>query len=110
MNNMQAQQKPLIVPFYKLAGAFQSLHRWEKAHLSNLHDIWMKGAPAPGSIIRNPRGYDPRMPQAGNYEARIVLPGLLSKWIIENANRLSVKMDDTTARQLIDSVARILQG
>lgn len=79
------QPKPIITPFWRLAQAFAPLHHWQKKHLDTLHDVWKQGAPSPESRIRNPKGYDPRHPQLGNYEARIVFPTLLATWITEVA-------------------------
>lgn len=74
---------PLQVPFYALASAMATLHMWEPRYLDTLHDVWKQGAPTPDSIIRNARGYDERVPQAGNVERRIVLPTKLATWIVE---------------------------
>lgn len=82
--------KPIITPFWRLAQAFAPLHIWRKKHLDSLHDVWKQGAPDPRSNIRNPKGYDPRHPQMGNYEARIVFPGLLAKWITDVAQERGI--------------------
>lgn len=74
---------PLMVAFYELAHAMRTLHMWDTRYLSTLHDVWKCGAPTPDSIIRNPRGYDERVPQPGNVEKRIVLPSRLATWIVE---------------------------
>jgi hypothetical protein len=76
-------QKPLIITFRDLAHKLAPLHLWHKTAVDDLHDIWKKGAPTPNSIVRNPVGYDPRKIQPGNYEARIVVPSMLTQWVID---------------------------
>lgn len=73
--------KPLICTFHELCTVLATLHLWEPRHIADLHDVWKKGAPTPNSRILNPKDYDERKKQAGNYEARIVLPTLLTNWI-----------------------------
>ena len=107
---MSNQPKPLIATYLQLAYSLRSLHRYEKAHLDNLHDIWMKGAPAPNSIIRDVKHNDPRKVVAGNYEARIVLPTLLTSWIMERAGAIGVQMTRDIALQLIDRMRVGLSG
>lgn len=80
MNSLQP--KPLICTFRELVDAMQALHLGDKAMIAELHDIWKYGAPIPQSIIRNPRHYDERKQQPGNYEARIVFPSKLAAWIM----------------------------
>lgn len=75
------QTKPLICTFMQLSAALAPLHLWNPGYVADLHDVWKKGAPTPNSIIRNPKDYDERKQQAGNYEARIVFPSLLAQWI-----------------------------
>ena len=75
------QPKPLICTFYDLASATAALHLGDKTMLSDLHDVWLKGAAMPNTIIRNSKNYDPRRKQRGNYEARIVFPTLLASWV-----------------------------
>lgn len=86
-------EKPLICTFYELCVVLASLHLWEPKHIADLHDVWKKGAPTPTSIIRNPKDYDERKRQAGNYEARIVLPTLLTTWIENIASARGVSTE-----------------
>lgn len=83
-------QKPLIITFHELSRNLAPLHQWHKADVDNLHDIWVKGAPTPNSIVRNPVGYDPRKFQPGNYEARIVIPSMLTQWVIDVCQRRGI--------------------
>lgn len=76
-------QKPLIITFYNLARNLAPLHLWHKTAVDDLHDIWKKGAPTPNTIVRNPAGYDPRKKQPGNYEARIIIPSMLTQWVVD---------------------------
>lgn len=73
--------KPITATFRQLAAATADMHLWNRRYLSTLHDLWLKGAPTPDSIIRSPKGYDPRKAQAGNFEARLILPTQLARWI-----------------------------
>ena len=63
---------PLICTFRQLARPFLPLHQMERRYLDTLHDVWKRGAPTPNSRITQPKGYDERLRQRGNYEARIV--------------------------------------
>ncbi len=107
---MSNQPKPLIATYLQLAYSLRSLHRYEKAHLDNLHDIWMKGAPAPNSIIRDVKHNDPRKVVQGNYEARIVLPTLLTAWIMERAGAIGANMSKETALFIIDGMSTALSS
>lgn len=94
--------KPIITPFWKLMLAFASLHGYEQRHIDTLHDVWLKGAPAPNSILRNPKDYDPRYLQEGNYEARIVFPSLLARWITDVAQQRG--FDDVNYREVLRKI------
>lgn len=83
-------QKPLIITFYELAQNLAPLHMWHRADVDNLHDIWLRGAPTPNSIVRNPTHYDPRKIQAGNFEARIVVPSMLTQWVVDVCQRRGI--------------------
>jgi hypothetical protein len=100
--NTTAPPKPIIAPFWRLAQAFAPLHGWHKPHLDTLHDVWKKGAPDPTSRIRNPIGYDPRHPQLGNYEARIVFPNVLAKWIYDVATTRGI--NDAQYKQILEKL------
>lgn len=83
-------QKPIIITFRDLAQNFAPLHLWHKPDVDNLHDIWAKGAPTPNSIVRNPKNYDPRLIQYGNYEARIMIPAMLTQWVVDVCQRRGI--------------------
>lgn len=106
MDNIQS--KPIIATFPQLAASLQSLHFWHKERVSELHDIWKKGAPTPNSIIRAPKHYDPRKVQPGNYEARIVFPNLLLKWVRERAKAQGAALTDQQIILLVEQVGQIL--
>jgi hypothetical protein len=115
MGTLGAQEmtpaKPIISTFPMLAYSLRSLHHWNKTHVDNLHDIWKRGAPTPNSRIKYPKGYDPRKPQPiGNYEARIVLPTLLSKWVVEVAAEMGVNMTPALALDLLSRVRVAFTG
>lgn len=97
-------QKPLIITFYDLAHNLAPLHLWHKAAVDDLHDVWMRGAVTPNSIVRNPVGYDPRLIQYGNYEARIVVPSMLTQWVIDVCNRRGITPE--VGRKLIQGKGR----
>lgn len=78
---MNLNPKPYILTFAELSAAMTALHQGDKNLLASLHDVWLKGAPTPDSIIRDPKHYDPRLQQPGNVEKRIVLPLSLAQWI-----------------------------
>jgi hypothetical protein len=79
--------KPLILTWRELAEVMSALHLWDKADVDALHDIWKFGAPIPQSRILAPKHYDERLEQAGNYEARIIFPMMLVKWIMDVSTR-----------------------
>ena len=85
--------KPVTCTFLQLVGATWALHQGERAWIDSLFDIWKMGAPTPNTIIRNPQGYDPRKRQPGNYEARIVFPTVLAKWITDCAHARGIDLD-----------------
>ena len=100
------QLKPMIVTFYQLSAALADLHQWHPADVSRLHDVWQAGAPMPHSIIRNPKGYDPRKQQAGNHEAHIVLPTLLIQWVVDVSARRGFPYSNEQAAALLMGKAR----
>lgn len=83
-------QKPLITTFHELSKNLAPLHMWHKADVDNLHDVFMRGAVTPNSIVRDPKHFDPRKRQAGNYEARIIIPSMLTQWVIDVCNRRGI--------------------
>lgn len=107
---MTNQPKPIICTFHQLAFSLQSLHHWQKSHVDTLHDCWLKGAPVPQSRILNPKNYDPRKVQHGNYEARIILPALLKKWVTERASALGIQMTGDNALELLNRVRIAFDG
>lgn len=92
-------QKPLIITFRDLAHNFAPLHQWYPPDVDNLHDIWSAGAPTPNSIIRNPKHYDPRKLQAGNFEAHIIIPSMLTQWVVDVCKRRGIT--PKVAQQLV---------
>ena len=84
--------KPIICTFIELARSLEPLHQNDRAMLADLQDIFKMGAPTPGSIIRNPRNYDERQQQDGNYVQRIVFPTVLAKWIYDAANKRGIPL------------------
>lgn len=105
-----AKEKPFICTFYQLAYALRSLHLYLKPEMDRLHDVWKMGAPSPQSRILNPKIYDPRIPQYGNYEARIVFPTALSNWIKETGAHQGIEMSLKDARKLVKAIQRGLAG
>ena len=85
--------KPIICTFIELVRSLEPLHQNDRAMLADLQDIWKMGAPTPGSIIRNPKGYDERKVQDGNAVQRIVFPTVLAKWIKDAANKRGIPLD-----------------
>lgn len=79
--------QPLIVTFYDLTALFEPLHQRDAGDIARLHDIWMQGAPTPDTRILNPKHYDERKRQPGNYEKRIVFPPLLAQWVMDVSKR-----------------------
>lgn len=102
--------KPLICTFAQLQHALQRLHRWNPALIADLHDVWLKGAPTPDSIIRQPNGYDPRLVQAGNVEKRIVFPKLLESWMQHVGAKQGVQMTSADAQKLVRAVQKAWGG
>lgn len=83
-------QKPLITTFRDLAHNLAPLHQWFPADVDNLHDIWKAGAVTPNSIVRMPKNYDPRKFQPGNFEARIIIPSMLTQWVVDVCKRRGI--------------------
>lgn len=84
--------KPIICTYLELAAALEPLHMNQRVWLDSLHDVWLKGAPTPTSIIRLPKGYDPRVAQPGNFEARIIPPPLLAAWVKDCATARGIPL------------------
>lgn len=96
----------LICTFRELAYSLKVIHQWRKADVDRLHDVWKRGAPTPDSIVRNPKGYDPRKNQPGNVEKRIVIPNALSEWVADTATRHGQAISPTDAVQLVIAVQK----
>jgi hypothetical protein len=107
---IENRPKPIIATFPELFYAMKTLHRFQKKHVDNLHDIWKRGAPTPNSRVKYTKGYDPRKSQPGNYEARIVFPTLLSKWIQETAHEIGVDVQPADALELLSRVRIAFTG
>lgn len=99
--------KPTFVAFYQLSFALQRLHMGEQRHINTLHDVWMKGAPSPDSIVRNPKGYDPRKLQAGNVEKRLLLPKQISAWVEDVTKARGIACTPEQALTMVQGVAKI---
>lgn len=106
----ETRPKPIIATFPELFYAMKSLHRFQKKHVDNLHDCWMKGAPSPRSRVLNPKGFDERKAQHGNYVARIVFPTLLTKWVQETAHEIGVDVQPADALELLSRVRIAFTG
>ena len=102
--------KPLICTFRELAQVTHALHQNDRGWLDNLHDVWMMGAPTPNSIVRDPKHYDPRLKQKGNYEARIVFPTALAKWVISCIQTRGFNMTIEQAFDVIDTAFALASG
>lgn len=96
-----------FVTFRMLAFALQRLHMGEQRHIDTLHDVWMKGAPSPDSIVRNPKGYDPRKLQAGNVEKRLLLPTQVSAWVEDVTKARGIACTADQALTMVQGVATI---
>lgn len=93
---------PLTCTFRQLARTFLPLHQMERRYLDTLHDVWKRGAPTPNSRITQPKGYDERLRQRGNYEARIVPAPWLAAWVYDVATARGIPMDTALALKLIE--------
>lgn len=83
MTDQVEEYKPVFVSFVDMYGMFAPLHMGHKPHVDALHDCWLMGAPSPDSIVRNPKGYDPRVKQTGNDERRLLMYIPVAKWIVD---------------------------
>lgn len=104
----QAQAKPIICTFYELSGALRSVHLGVKADVDRLHDVWKMGAPTPASRVRQPKIYDPRVPQGhlGNFEARIVFPKALASWTQDVLRRRGSAITTDQALRLVSAISK----
>jgi hypothetical protein len=100
----QKKPKPFFITFRALSAALWPLHLNVKADLDRLHDTWLKGSPSPDSIVRNPKGYDPRLKQAGNIERRLMLPTALGQWVVDVTTRRGEPMPLERAVAMIRKV------
>jgi hypothetical protein len=98
---------PTFVTFWQLNYALQRLHLNEQRHIDTLHDVWMKGAPSPDSIVRDPRGYDPRKVQAGNVEKRLLLPTQIAAWVEDVTKTRGIACTAEQALYMVQGVAKI---
>jgi hypothetical protein len=85
--------QPLTLTWLELVQLTAPLHLFIKAEMDALHDVWKMGAPIPQSRILSPVGYDERKVQRGNYEARIIFPNSLAKWIVDVSARRGIPCD-----------------
>lgn len=100
MNELAIQ--PVFVTFVELVAAMRALHQDDKPLIDQLHDIWLMGAPSPDSIIRISTNYDPRFPQAGNVEKRLILPMPMATWIMQVSALRGMPYTRRQALNLID--------
>ena len=108
MTNTKDQPKPVFLTWRALYAALWPLHMDVKADVDRLYDIWKIGAVTPNSIVRNPKGYDQRLNQPGNYEARIVWFKPVSRWVVDVTTRRGTPMTPEDAMAMLQKVGRIL--
>lgn len=97
--------QPIICTFHELARATYPLHLNDKGMVASLHDVWLKGAPTPRSIVRNPKEFDERRVMAwhsANFVERIVLPSLLAAWIKDVAQQRGIDISGLEALNVAD--------
>lgn len=92
--------KPVFVTFRDLMIATVALHTMRKPYLDALHDVWLMGAPSPGSRVLAPKGYDPRKLQDGNHEARLLLAGPLTRWIVDVSRERGIAITQQQANDI----------
>ena len=97
--------KPLVLTWLELNQVMLPLHQNVKAEVDALHDIWKYGAPIPQSRILRPKGYDERLHQMGNYEARVIFPMMLVKWIVDVSTRRGFPFTEVQAIALTQGQA-----
>lgn len=74
--------QPIQATWVELARALAPLHRWVKADVDELHDIWLKGVPSPEYTVAVPGAvFDERRPRAGDKLIHIVPPLPVARWI-----------------------------
>jgi hypothetical protein len=105
MSELVETLKPLTLTWLELVQVMAPLHMFIKADLDSLHDIWKFGAPIPQSRILNPKDYDERLVQKGNYEERIIFPRMLAKWIVDVSKRRGFHYDEVQALALTQGKA-----
>lgn len=99
--------KPIVVEFWKLTFVLRSIHKYRKADVDRLHDIWKLGAPSPDSRVLTPKGYDPRVNQLltmGNREQRTVFPTQLQKWLKDIIMQDGLAISDEDALKLVGAI------
>lgn len=100
-----AKLSPIIATFYDLAHALAPLHIWHEPDLKRLHDLWVSSAPVPNSRVLNPKGYDERKVQDGNYVARIIPPPVLAQWVMDVSQRRGMPYTTRQALNLVSGQA-----
>lgn len=86
-------RKPVVLTWRELEEICRPLHMNVKADVDRLHDIWKTGAVSPDSRVMLARDYDPRKKQPGAYEARLVLPTQIRRWIEDTAARRGISFE-----------------
>lgn len=107
MDEKPLQIKPLSLTFRELRDVFAPLHLFDPVMVDDLHDIWKMGAPTPDSIIRDPREYDERRRQPGNFEARLILPTQLMKWILSATAKRGMPISAAQAAALLEGKVQL---
>lgn len=97
--NMQRRPTGYTLTFQRLAQIFAPLHMGDKAALARLHDVWLLGAPTPQSRVLL-KQYDERLPQAGVFIERVILPSHLENWIFDTAQARSFVITRQQARAI----------
>ena len=89
----------IMCEFWELVRDTVALHQNDKDAKDRLHDIWRQGVATPRSIIHAHEyaGFDERLAQKHAHVARIVLPGLLAQWIVDESARRGMPMTPAQA-------------
>jgi hypothetical protein len=94
---MTMQKRGYTLSFERLSLAMSPLHRWHTGPLARLHDVWLLGAPTPQSKVLT-KTYDERLPQAGVFIERVILPSQLESWIYDTATLHSIPITREQAK------------
>ncbi len=90
--------QPVICTWVELARAMADLHRWEKAPLDELHDIWLKGVPSPDYKVAVVGAvFDERRPRVGDVLKHILPPLPIANWIKQISAKRGFPYSDNQA-------------